>query len=299
MPGAPSSWPRKRLRGHYEDQFLERLAEARSNIKEYGTGADIYRRWVTPAIVNLLGVAAHYAISSMFDGYQAESSIYCYDVNLRDRRQGESGRARLSMGQANIRSRITLESEEVSFGVVHFGDHNLNAGVRGFQDEEAYQKMVNDITTCFESADLPGTVRQLDRYFEGVAYSLKSLFRDEQRRVLDEITMSALEEAGGSYRHIYELYGPLMRFLSDAHLPMPKVLRLTAEFVINSSLRREFEGDEINFERIRGLLDAASHDNIALDAAGLSFALKRRLAERVNHFLQSAESLDELKAITA
>jgi len=284
---------------HHEEQFLERLALARSNIEEYGTGADIYRRWVKPAIVNLLDVAAHYAISSMFDGYQEQPSIYCYDVNLRDRRQSESGRARLSLGQANIRSRITLEGEEVSFGVLHLGDHNLNAGVREFGGEDRYKRLVSDVTHAFESADLPGTLRQLDRHFEHVTYSLKSLFRDEQRRVLNQITESALEEAGGSYRHIYELYSPLMRFLSEIHMPMPKVLQLTAEFVVNSSLRREFASDEMHPERIRGLLDTARHENIALDAAGLSFALKRRLVERADRFIARPESLDELKVLTA
>jgi alpha-amylase/alpha-mannosidase (GH57 family) len=281
----------------YEEQFLERLALARSNIEEHGTGADIYRRWVKPAVVTLSDVAAHYAISSMFFGYEEQPSIYCYDVNLRQRRQSESGRARLAAGHANIRSRITMESAEVTFGVLHLGDHNLNAGVRSFAGEQAYQTMLNDFVKPFEAADLPETIRQLDRHFENSRYSLRSLFRDERRRVLDVITGSALSEAEAGYRHIYELYGPLMRFLSEMHMEMPKVLQITAEFVVNSSLRREFMADELNAERILALLDTARNENVGLDKPGLSFVLKRRLAELTEEWLDQPDGLDELASI--
>ncbi len=283
----------------WEEPFLERLSLARSNIEEYGTGADIYRRFVKPAMITLLDVAAHYAISSLFDHHGEQPSIYCYDVVPRELKQSESGRARLSIGHANIRSRITLESREASFGVIHFGDHNLNAGVRDFTGEEAFKKLESELVHSFEEADLPGTLRQLDHNFEGATYSLKALFRDEQRRVLGKITKTAIEEAGANYRHIYELYSPLMRFLSEVHMPLPKVLRLTAEFVINGILRREFTQDEFDTERIRGLLDAAVQQQIEIDAAGLSFALKERLARLTDRWLANPEGLDELKQLTS
>ncbi len=124
-----------------EEPFLERLSLARSNIEEYGTGADIYRRWVKPAVITLLDVVAHYAISSLFDHHGEQPSIYCYDVIPRELKQNESGRARLCIGHVNIRSRITLESQEASYGVLHFGDHNLNAGVRAFMGEDAYKTL--------------------------------------------------------------------------------------------------------------------------------------------------------------
>lgn len=283
----------------YEDEFLRRLGDAHSNIKEFGTGADIYRRWVKPAIIGLLDVGAHYAISSLFDGNAEQSSIYCYDVNVHERRISESGRARALVGHANIKSRITLEQQEDSFGVLHLGDHNLNAGVRAFEGEEAYREMVKEFGRAFEGADLPDALRQLDQHFQGVTYSLKSLFRDEQRRILNEIVETALEEAGTSYRHIYELYSPLMRFLHEVNVPMPKVLRLTSEFVVNSLLRREFEEGDINTERIRGLLDAAVQQNIELDAAGLSFSLRKRLSAVNRQWLENPKDLDQLRVVSA
>ncbi|MGE0407321.1 MAG: DUF3536 domain-containing protein, partial [Candidatus Korobacteraceae bacterium] len=46
---------------HREQEFLGRLSQAVSNLPELGNGAEVYARFVKPAMVNLLGVMAHYA----------------------------------------------------------------------------------------------------------------------------------------------------------------------------------------------------------------------------------------------
>ncbi len=47
-----------------------------------------------------------------------------------------------------------------------------------------------------------------------------------------------------------------MGFLSGMGAPLPKMLHLTAEFVLNTSLRQEFMADELDLERVR---DSARH----------------------------------------
>ena len=67
---------------HREEKFIELLAHAPTNIPEYLNGAEVYRRFAKPAMVNLLGVGAHYAISALFRGFEQHSSIYAYEVQF-------------------------------------------------------------------------------------------------------------------------------------------------------------------------------------------------------------------------
>ena len=277
---------------HTEQNFLAKISEAHSNVPAYGNGADIYERWVKPAILDLYKVAAHYTISSVFGNNGDQRSIYCYGIRLLDSHRQEAGRARLALGRAEVCSKITLESADVTFGVVHFGDHNVNAGVRAFQGEEAYQETVREVSEAFAHADMPESIRLMDRHFGGVTYSLKSLFRDEQRRVVRQILDSTLAEAGATYRQIYEHHAPLMRFLSDLGSPPPKVLQITAEFVLNSSLRRAFEEERLDLGRIAALLDAVAREKITLDTVSLSFVLKKRLEAMANQLLENAQDVD-------
>jgi len=285
---------------HIEEHFLEKLALAPSNISQYGTGADLYRKWVKPAALDLLKVGAHYVISSLFDPYGEHSSVYCYTIDREDHRILESGRARLAVGHGRVCSRVTQECAHLTFGALHLGDHNLNAGTRYFRDHEDYDSLVRQVGDAFLSADIPGALRALDRQFVGVTYSLKSLFRDEQRRVLSIILDSTLGDLEGSFRQLYEQHAPLMRFLGELGTPPPRVLHMTAEFVLNASLRRAFEEENFDLERIRSLLDAAQRERVTLDSAGLSYALRyslERMIQRLQAGPAEMESLERLEAV--
>ena len=260
-----------------EEKFRQLLALAKSNVAEHGDGARIYDKWVKPAQVDLLAVAAHYAIASMFHRASELNSVGCYEVKQRDDVRMESGRARLAMGTALVRSRITGEQQDVSFAVLHFGDHNVTAGVRSFRGEQEFKTAVDELREAFQGADLPGVLRLLDRHFAGATYSLKSLFRDERQKVVSKILGTTMDEAEAAYRQIYEHHAPLMGFLSGMGAPLPRMLHLTAEFVLNTSLRKEFLADELDLERVQTILDTAAREKIQWDEAWLSYALNLRL----------------------
>lgn len=284
---------------HIEEGFLERLAQARSNLPEHGTGADIYRKGVKPTAIDLLKVGAHYIISSLFDPYGQHSSVYCYTVDREDHRVFESGRARLAVGNGRVCSRVTQECAHLTFGALHLGDHNLNAGTRYFRGQQDYDWLVSEVSEAFLSGDVSTALRALDRQFVGVTYSLKSLFRDEQRRIVSTILDSTLAEAAGSFRQLYERHAPLMRFLGDLGTPLPPVLHLTAEFVLNGSLRRAFEEENLDLERIRSLLDAARRERVTLDGAGLSYALNPRIESVIEHLQAEPAELSRLERLEA
>lgn len=280
-----------------EARFLEILQNAKSNIRQHRDGRHIYEKFVRPAMVDLTKVAAHYVISSLFEEYGEEPSIFCFRVHVGDYRRSETGRARLAVGWGRFVSEVTGESQALSFGVLHFGDHNLNAGVTPYSDVAAYETMVDDITATFGTADFPEVMRVMDHHFGSSAYSARSLFRDEQRRVLGHILESTLLDVEAAYRTVYEQHCPLMRFLADLGNPLPKAFQAAAEFILNVDLRRAFEEQVPNLERIRSLLEAAEAWDIELDAAGLGHTLELTLERLVQGFREQPSDLTLLQGL--
>ena len=175
-PAARSSWPRICLATDSNSISSKRLAQAHSNLSELGTGADIYQKWVKPAQVNLLSVGAHYAIASLFDGYTQHSSIYSYDVNLLQHEQQTAGRnsfRRRASGRSVRASRSNRTRSR--FGVLHFGDHNLNAGVRYFRSQEEYDELVKEAGESSSAGDIAEVLRVFNKHFDNTTYNLKSL----------------------------------------------------------------------------------------------------------------------------
>ncbi len=278
-----------------EQPFKDRLAEAKSNLPEHGDGARIYDRLVKPAMVNLEKLAAHYAISSLFESYPDQTQIYCYTVNRADQHVMEAGKLRLALGRAQFTSDVTQEAKELSFGVLHFGDHNLTGGVREFQGEQAYLDLVKQAGEAFYRADVPEVIRLLDRGFGTNIYSLKSLFKDEQRKLLDEILRSTVAEAEAAYRQVYEHHAALLRFLHGLGLPAPKVFQNAASVALNSMLRHAFESRQLDVERVRTLLEESRVAGAELDHTTLEYALRKRIERLSDRFFADPLDADALQ----
>ena len=265
-----------------EPRFLELLARAKSNLPEAGDGAELYRKYVLNIRVNLEQVAAHYAISSIFRTYPDESELFCFDVRRSAYESLASGRGKIALGRASIRSRITGETEELGFAVLHLGDQNLSAAVRAIcaanQEEiDTFNEFAGQVRTAVHRANLPEVIRVIDRYFGTLAYSLTSLFSDEQHRILRTILDRTVAEMEDSLRKIYEDHISLLRFLTESGMAAPPALALAANFAINSSLRRAIEADPFDSNEIHTLLGRAAADQVELDTPNLSFAAGQRM----------------------
>jgi alpha-amylase/alpha-mannosidase (GH57 family) len=264
----------------FEAELVNRLSHARSNLPAEGDGRSLWQRRVRPSVVSLEDVGAHYVVSSLFDPYEEDARVYCYAARSGERTVMEQGQARLLAGKVRIASGVTGEHADLEYAAVHFGAHNLSAGVRRAGSEDAYAAMCADVTRAFERADVPEVVRKLDQHFDGgtgAIYSLGSLFRDEQRRIIDRILQSSFAQAEAGYRSIYAQHGPLMRFLVDLGAPVPRAFAAAAEFVINQSLRQALSADVPDLEHVKALLAEAARLSVELDHRGLARVLEQSM----------------------
>ncbi|MFH1650512.1 MAG: DUF3536 domain-containing protein [Chloroflexota bacterium] len=287
------------LGDNIEEQFLGRLEKAKSNLPEHGDGRRIYEKWIKPAMVDLTSVAAHFAINSLFIEYADNTRVYCYDIDLEDYQSMVAGKPKLALGRARVTSEITLENDTISFGVLHFGDHNVNAGVRSFQGEEAYQQMVNEVSQTFSRADFPGVIRLLDRHFGTSTYSLRNLFHDDQRRVLDNILQSALKDIEAAYQQVYERNYPPMRFLIETGTPVPRAFCTAAGFILNSGLRDELSREELDMDRIKSLLEEVKTWEVELDTEGLEYLFRQNLERMAGELAAAPAEVDHLEKLLA
>jgi hypothetical protein len=265
--------------GQIESDFVGRLSNAKSNIPEHADGAQIYEKWVKPARVDMTKLAAHYAISSVFEPYDDHTRIYCYDVDREDYDTNTEGKMRLAIGRARFTSEITHDTSSFGFGVLHVGDHNVRSGVRSFNNHEDYQGLVKGLTEAFAKADTTEVTRLLEAGFGEQIYSLKSLFKDEQRKIVNLVLEETLAEAAGAYRTIYENHAPLIRFLNSLGIPLPRAFQAAAEVALNSQLRQAFKRPELDLDGIRGLLKEVANMNVPLDVQTLEYVIRRRVEE--------------------
>jgi len=280
-----------------EAQFTDRLARAKSNLPEHGDGKKIYDKFVKPSMLDLKRVGAHYAISSLFEDFGEEARIYCYEVSRKDIRSLSSGRTKLVAGHAEIRSRITWESADLSYGVVHLGDHLLSGGVRDFGGVSAYSQTVNEIIAAFDSGDFTDLMRVVDRAYHVDSNTLRLLFRDEQRKIVRQILAAPLAEAELAYRQLFENRVPLMHFLHALNYPPVRALQVAAEFTLNADFRAAIEAGDRNIQKTRAILDEIERIGVPLDSTTAEFVLRGKLERLAAQFRANPERMELLQRL--
>jgi len=154
---------------------------------------------------------------------------------------------------------------------------------------------VPELRLPFERGDFPEMIRVMDRHFGPGHYSVEHLFRDEQRKVLDQILAGPADEIYSTLRHITEQYAPLRRFTANLPTPPLKALGMASEIVLNTELRRQFESDKLDLERARSLLAECAASKVNLDTEELAYALKSHLDRMSDQVVKDPHDMNGLK----
>ena len=280
-----------------EHEFLEKLEQAKSNIREHRDGRVIYENFVKPAKIDLTRVAAHYAMSSIFEERTQGDKIFCYSADREEFRLQQIGNAKLALGRVRITSEITREAARMTFAALYFPEHNLSTGVQVFEDEEQFGIMSREVAQSFSAGDFPETILRMDRYFGASKYSLRSLFRDELRGVLKQILESSMESTRYTFRETYNHYATFMRFLIDLSIPMPEPLPCTAGFVLNLNLKLEFQKPEMSPEAIHNIIKDAQDLHIELDYPGLEYSFRKNIETLTHKLREDPDDIGKLKQL--
>jgi alpha-amylase/alpha-mannosidase (GH57 family) len=280
-----------------EPGFVERLAEAKSNIPENSDGRVIYEKFVKPAIVTRETVGAHYAVSSIFESYPVDARLYAFSFHQDDRQMFTAGAARLAVGRARVTFEITGDSDDLSYGVLYLGSHNLNCWVHLNGHVQEYDQLVKSAREAFDHGDFAQIIRLMDSHFGQTQYSLKNLFRDEQRKLLNQILTATREEIDTTYKLIADRHSSLLRFLADLRVPPPTGLSMAVEEVLNREIRNQFDGDHLDTERVRSLLAECQAMKVPLEQEILNYACKGYFDRLSDQLLKKPDEIEILQRL--
>jgi Domain of unknown function (DUF3536) len=189
------------------------------------------------------------------------------------------------LGQATVRSEITWASDVLTYGVLHLSDHSVIGGVRQSQGPEAYRLLEGEFVQALDRGGMADLVRLVEKNFGSGTYTLRLLFRDEQRKILGILLKEAMSEAQVLYRRFYQEHTQLVRYVTDSGVALPKRFQMAVDFTLNSDLLDAFSGDEVDVGRAREILEQVRRTGVALDTVTLEFALRQTIERSFHRFL--------------
>jgi hypothetical protein len=123
------------------------------------------------------------------------------------------------------------------------------------------------------------------------------LFRDAQRRILDELLQTTWQEVEASFRHTYEHNYAIIQMMRGLNIPLPRALATSAEFVINLDLSKAMQDEKLDLEKVRLLVQEASRLSVALDKSALGYHASRKIDALMQELERSPEDIARLETI--
>src|SRR5712692_7929587 len=224
--------------GAPETELLRRLEAAPADGSAFRDGADVYRRLVRPAVVSPERVVANYAITGLVQETEEDARVYAYRVRRLDEAREAYADTQARIGHVRVTFEPTGETGDAVYALLHFGGHDVSCGV-GAYDEVAYARMKADLLGRYERHSMADMVRGLDEHFPRETYSLRDLFLEDRRRVLDRVVRAVLLRHEETYHRIWEESRALVHYLREADAPLPEVFRLTGRHVLEERVAAE------------------------------------------------------------
>lgn len=215
-----------------EREFIDRLDRVPSNVECFKTGAEVYRQMVQTAQVSLKQVAAHYAISSLFAKYAREQRVYCYLAQQLDCQIQRMGAMSLAVGQVQLTSEITRETEVFVFAAFHLGGWDFHCSIQPFGGRRSYTMLKERLFDVLQEASAAHAILEMVRLFGDRSFSLRDLFAEERHRIVRLLSQENLTRLDQLYSQVYrENYGVMMAFHRD-ELTVPVEFQVAAQVAL-------------------------------------------------------------------
>src|SRR5574344_453462 len=217
----------------FEKSFLEILSEAKSNLPEFGSGKDIFERFVKPSVVTVKQIASLWAIPSLYQEFEDEEDVYCYNIKKDAYKTLQKGNSKLVVGHLEIKSKVTLQKSNLMFVLLQYSDADFHCAIKEFSDENEYSAIQKELFKTFIMQPMTEIIRVIDQHFGREYFTLKDIFIEERRKILKVMLKGKMDKFAQIYQEMYEEGKASIYHMQSLGLKVPDEFKLSAGYTLS------------------------------------------------------------------
>jgi hypothetical protein len=256
-----------------EEGFHEQLEQVVSNTGV--TVAELYTQQVQPLTITLADICAHDALTALFLDTSPADVIYLHQVARQQQQRWTLDQVQVVIGVSAVTSLLTGEHGQFVYGVVLMGEQVLAGGVR--PEPHRYPHLLTSISEAIKNHDQDAMLQAMHGDLGRFDYSLRSIFREEQRTILTSMLHGVVDSVAQQYHQMYAQHANLMRFLQRMTLPLPPELQMAAAMAVHADIRAALLQTPVDTAQLRQVLHAATQSGVVLDKALLVYEYTQTL----------------------
>ncbi len=221
-----------------EDRLLEGLAEARSNLREMGNGADIYRRFVAPCRATPSRVAAHIAITGL--AHENEHGMFGdFSYRRLHRRQRQHGRLTLAISRLALESTLSGERQDFAVAAIHLGGPDFYCTMLPFRGAAHFRESARRLWAQMDAGSMPVLLRLMREAFGPAEFGLDDLLPGGRRSMCQMVYGDLLTGFSALFASLFTEFERVAQMLERAGFELPGPVRQFAELTFGHRLETE------------------------------------------------------------
>lgn len=278
----------------FETHFKDILSQAKSNIAEFGTGKDIYERFVKPSVVTAKQIACLWAISSLYQDFEDEEDVYCYTVKRHSYQKVQKGSSNFLVGHIEISSKVTLQKADLMFALMQYAGGDFHCAIKEFSNDAEFNELQTTLIKTFALNPITEIIRTLDEKFGKEYFTLKDIFIEERKKILQILLKDQLEKFGNTYKEMYDQGKGSIYHMQNLGLEIPKEFKISAEYALSHRYNDLLAGSDGFVEdpivqQIKDINYEAKRMNIDIDKTPSNKNFAKRIITNLNRLTKSFE----------
>lgn len=278
----------------FETHFKDILSQAKSNIAEFGTGKDIYEHFVKPSVVTAKQIACLWAISSIYQDFEDEEDVYCYTVKRLSYQKVQKGSSNFLVGHIEISSKVTLQKANLMFALMQYAGGDFHCAIKEFSNDAEFNELQATLIKTFALNPITEIIRTLDEKFGKEYFTLKDIFIEERKKILQILLKDQLEKFGNTYKEMYDQGKGSIYHMQNLGLEIPKEFKISAEYALSHRYNDLLAGSDGFVEtpiiqQIKDINFEAKRMNIAIDKTPSNKNFAKRIITNLNRLTKSFE----------
>jgi alpha-amylase/alpha-mannosidase (GH57 family) len=214
------------------------------------------------------------------------------------------GSMTLAVGQLQLTSEITRETEVFVFAAFHLGGWDFHCCIQPFGSDRSYTMLKERLFGVLQEASAAHAILEMVRLFGDQSFSLRDLFAEERHRIVQLLSQENLTRLDQLYTQVYrENYGVMMAFHRD-ELAVPVELKVAAEVALGhrcltaaKALEQETADKELLLAEIEAIATEASNLRTRLNVPEVKQILERLVWRCLNSLLIEGSGVTALSPV--
>ncbi len=277
-----------------ESDFLKILDNAQSNIHGFGTGKDVYEKFVKPSVVSIKQIAALWAISAMHTNFDESTFLYCYNIKKHYYKHISKGATAFSTGRIEIESKVTLEKFDFFFSALQFPEGDFHCAIKRYDSSENIADIIKNLINVYQNEPITETIRALDSIFGNEYYTLKDLLVEDRSKILLNSLKDKISKFSNNYRDVYNEGKSFISQLIMLGINIPLEYKLAAQYTLSNDFNEVFE-DSINIiddeliQKASEINDEANAFKIEIDKTPTGNLFSKEIQKAVYNLVKNFE----------